>query len=1030
MKKLFRFFAKRHILATIFTFMMLTLGLYRTTQIKRDAQPRVDFAKIVITTFYPGASPEDVELNVTNKIEDEVKAIRGIDEIESVSRENFSSIDVSIDPDAGDIDQVKQEIRDAVSRVNDLPDEVPEAPKITEIKTTAFPILEVGLSGDVDYAELREQARILEKGLKRVNGVSKIDRFGWRAREIKIEVEPGKVKSYQLPLYEITNSIRARNIRSTAGSFESYTDEKSLVTLSEFDEPLDVGDVIVRSTFEGVKIRVKDLAIVKDGFEEERVISRMNGKQAISFLITKQEDADIISTVDRIKEYIKEHEKRLPNGIEVEYAYDYSQFIRKSFNVIRNNGLVGLLLVVIILTVFLSFRLSVWVALGVPVSLLGAIFFLPMFDVYLDSITLSAMIIVIGIIVDDAIIVSENIAKKRSQGLTPLNSAVEGVNEVFLPVLTTVITTFIAFAPMFFLKGVIGDFVFSVPLIITLTLTISLIESTFALPAHLAKSWTTCKPKQQKRMEITWFNPIRDFYGRFMKSVIKFRWLIFILFTFILIGTVFFAGRYMKFVLFPKDAAEQIKVNIQLPAGSSLQKTSDKVMNIEKIIEDLPDGEIESYATRIGASSTNSAGESENIALIELYLAPVQSRKLTVDDLIDSMKIKSDTLDGFSRISYAVQTFGPPVGDPISISIVGSNDSLRASLTDSVFTLLGSIEGVTSLERNDTQGKKQILVKLDHDKIALLGMSVADITQTLRTAFDGQIVTSVRYDEEDVDFRLIFPKNARSSKKYLENLLVPNARGRLIPLSKVASCQTRPGKVDVRHLEGERSILIKGDVDPEIITSSEVADTTKAHFGTLNKYPGIRILAGGEAEETSKSIQNLFMTLIIAVIGIYFLLVVLFNSWTQPFLVMIAIPFGIAGVIVAFKLHGEPLGFLAVLGLIGLSGVVVNDSLILVDHINRLRIRKPDDDVYKLIASGTADRLRAVTITTITTVAGLMPLAYGIGGSDPFNAPMALALGWGLLFATPLTLLLVPCLYGIGYDLSKIFKTDKTCEVM
>jgi multidrug efflux pump subunit AcrB len=449
MRSFFRFFAERHILATLITVMTVLLGLNTLLHVKRDSYPDVSYGVMNITTRYPGASPRDVELNVTNKIENELKGVSGIDRFTSFSMENVSVIDVVIDINESDQDEIKNEIREAVGRVTDFPKEVTESPEVKEVKVSLVPIIEVGLTGDLPYRELRELARLFEKKLKDIPGVGKVDRFGYRAREIKVEVSQRSIREYQIPLGEIIAAIQKRNIRGTAGSFESFTSEKDLVTLAQFEEPRAVGDVIVRSTFDGPLVTVKDIAVINDSFEDERVLSRVAGRSVISFNVYKSEAADVIRTCDAIKELAETHSRYLPEGVEILYTADFSRYVRNRFDVVLSNGLIGLLLVVILLPMFLGFRTAFWVAMGIPVTFLGTIFLLPAFGVYLDSITLTAMILVIGIIVDDAIIIAENVTRYREKGMQPIDAAVAGVHEVFNPVLTTILTTFLVFAPCF-----------------------------------------------------------------------------------------------------------------------------------------------------------------------------------------------------------------------------------------------------------------------------------------------------------------------------------------------------------------------------------------------------------------------------------------------------------------------------------------------------------------------------------------------------------------------------------------------------
>ena len=1027
MASFFRFFAERHILANLVTLMTILLGLSALTHIKRDIWPDVEMGVMIITTRYPGASPEDVELNVTNKIEEEVKAVAGIERMTSVSMENISVIKVVIDRDASDQDEIKSDIEEAVGRVTDFPAEVTESPLVTEIKTSIFPVIEVGLAGDLPYSELREIAKRFEEKLEAVPGVSSVKKYGYLAREIKVEVSPQAIHEYQIPLREIIAAIRSRNIRSTAGSFESYTSEKDLVTLAQFRDPLEVGDVIVRSTFEGPLIKVKDLAIVRDDFEDERILSRINGKHAISFLVNKKETADVIRTVDAIKELVRRENGNLHEGVEILFSTDLSRYVRNRFDVVRSNGLIGLVFVMIMLSLFLSIRNAFWVAMGIPVALLGVIFLMPVFGVFLDSISLAAMIIVIGIIVDDGIIIAENIQRHRENGDPPLVAAVEGIREVFGPVLTTILTTFLAFAPMFFMTGTMGKMVFVIPLVISLALFISLFEAIVALPAHLIKGFRRSPEGSVIPPRRNWFDLLRDPFHRVELRILRFRYAFVGLFVLLLAGSVWFAATFMKFELFPSSMSNLLNILIELPAGTSLQATSDKLKEIEELVSGLPDDELESFVTRIGTQEVAKGpefppGENENWAFVTVNLTPFTERSRNADEIVEDLRQKTDELEGYDKILYHIAAGGPPVGKPITHRVVGSNDGLRTQLADSVEAFLGTLAGVKDIDRNDKVGKDQVEIKINYDKLSRLDLTVADVAQNVRIAYDGEVVTSVRYGDEDVDFRVLLQEKARRRPQYLGELLIPNRQGRLIPLKEVAWLKTGPGPSNYYHYDEKRAITITADITKGETTALEATQAVMNRFHLDKDWPGMRFVVGGEAQETEESMLSLFKAFVLAVVGVYFLLILLFSSSTQPLMVMSAIPFGIMGVIVTFALHGEPLGFVAMLGVIGLGGVLVNDSLVLVNHINRLRRQRPDESIMKLVAEGTSDRLRAIVLTSLTTVVGLLPLAYGIGGTDPYMAPMALALAYGLLFATPITLVLVPCLYVIGHDLGRIFR--------
>ncbi len=1067
MKKLWEFFARRHLVANLFVIMVFMLGLNSLFTIKRDIFPTVDFGMMVVQAHYPGAAPEDVELNVTNKIEDELKNVSGIDQITSVSMENYSSITVMIDPDVKDEKKVKRDIRDAVSNVTDFPEAVTDSPTVIELDNSVIEILEVGITGDIAYKDLRQIAKHFEKKLLDLPGVSRIEKYGYRAREIQVEVSPAALERYQVPLRDIIAAIQRRNIRATGGTLETYTSERNVVTLAQFRDPYEVGEVVVRTTFEGPLIKVKDLAIIRDDFEEEILLTGVKGRRAISMEVYKTDNADIIRTVAAVKKLIQEESgKGLIAGytdvpvpaeqrpgilnsigafwnrltgrhetvsifkygpVQIHITRDLSKTVEDRLNITLTNGAIGLALVLLVLTLFLNFRIAFWVAMGIPIAMLGTFFLLPMFDSFLDSITLTSMVLLIGIIVDDGIIVSENITRHREMGATPLQAAVNGLHEVFFPVLTTILTTFLAFAPMFFMTGMLGKFVYVIPLTVSLALFFSLIECTLALPSHLMRGMEKQKGAKGAGRAATrrWFDVLRRGYRKFALLYLRARYLLLILFIAAFALTINFAANNIRFILFPSKNAEQFLALLELEPGSSLDASSEKVTQVEQLLWGLPEGELDSFITRVGVSIVHGAlMAGENYAMLMVKLTPYSKRVRNVDQIIEELREKVTEIPGMAKVNFVVDAGGPSVGKAISIRVIGNDNAVRAKLTDGVVERLAAIRGVKDIDRDDKQGKEQIEIKIDYDRLARLGLTVADIAQNVRTAFDGETVTSFRDGDEDVEFRVLFLKSARQDLSYINNLAIPNNQGRLIKLREVARLETGPGPSAFRHFDGDRTTTVEADLDQDLNTSMDATSELLSYFSDIDKqYPGMQLRVGGEAEESAESMTNLMVTFIIAFIGIYFLLVLLFDSFAQPLLVAIAIPFGMIGVVFALHIHDEFMSFLGMMGVIGMVGVAVNDSLVLVSHFNNLRGAKPEVPIRELLAEGTSDRLRAVLLTTITTVMGLMPLAYGIGGTDLYMRPMALTLGYGILFATPMTLILVPCLYMVFYDVGRIFKS-------
>jgi multidrug efflux pump subunit AcrB len=686
------------------------------------------------------------------------------------------------------------------------------------------------------------------------------------------------------------------------------------------------------------------------------------------------------------------------------------------------------LLVLLLLAVFLNWKTAFWVAVGIPVAVLGTCIFLPAFGGFLDSITLTSLILVIGIIVDDGIIISDNIARHREMGKPPHRAGVDGLGEVFSPVLTTVLTTILAFLPLLFIRGTMGQFVAVIPITVTLALLVSLSESVVALPAHLVRGMERRPATGRHRMLIRrWFVGLQTIYQMVSFTLLKARYLMVALFIILLVLAIWWALESMDFVLFPTKGAERFFINMELPMGSSLEATLEKVQRIEEIVRSLPDRELESYITRIGTAGWPPIGQAENYGMVIVRLTPYSERRRNADQIVEQIRSQTDRMEGFEQIIFDVDAGGPPVGKPINLKIVGSDDAQRAELADQVQAFLVASKGVKDVSRDDIRGKDQLAIEIDDSQLARFGLTASDVARSVRAGYDGEVVTSMRDGDEDLHFRVRLQEKVRSSERLLRGLLIPNAEGRLIALERVARLRTGPGPNALRHFQGERAVTVTADVDTDVTTPLKVCSDVLTHFDVVRDYPDTQIVVGGEVEESERAMAQLAVTFLIALFGIYVLLVLLFDSFAQPLLVLVAVPFGFIGVVITMALHSEPLGFLALVGMIGLIGVVVNDSLVLVSHLNRLRsqLNEPSrsisgEQLRRLVSKGTADRLRAIVLTTLTTAAGMLPLAYGLGGHDLYMAPMALVLGYGLLFATPLTLLLVPSLYLIGQDMRSL----------
>ncbi len=997
------FFIKQKKLALVFTVSIIAIGLFSLFYIQRDQFPAVDFEVVTITTAYPSASPEDVEQNVTNPIEDELRSIVGIDKFSSVSREGASLILVTLSQDIDDINAVKQEIQNAVDRVRSLPDEVVDLPKVVDQKNSLRSIIKVNISSkDLSFTELRNHTDDIADELELLDGVSEVVKEGYLEREIQIRIDTDKLYQYELSLTDVIDAIKKRNQRYTVGNNHDVKDEKTIVILAKFDQMTAVNDVIVKSSFDGPVIRLKDIASIIDGNVEEKSIIRINATKGFILKIRKQERADIITTIDLVKDKLKTLQAEKYQQLTFFYSSDLSKYVRNRLNIVTNNGLIGLVLVLVVLGVFLSLKTAFWVAASLPVSLLGAVALLGATGETINLVSLAAMILVLGIVVDDSIIVAESIHHHKQIGQDKYRSAVHGFRRVIMPVITTILTTILAFSSMFLMDGVMGKFIYVIPLVVIFALSLSFLEVTVALPAHLAGL-------NQKPHVTTWFNAVENWFEIALNKVLKMRYLVVAGFFMLLFGSVFFAATQMRLTLFPAVGADVIIAKLQMPAGSALEHTERLSKKVETLISEVVGSDLDSLTNTIGT-------EFSHVADFNIDLVPSGKRKVQAKVLLQRLKQRAGSIIEAKKLTFSVRRPGPPQGEDIEIHLVGSDNVQRQNAANALVKILANMSGLSNIERDDEPGKSRIEVVLDFEKMARLDVDFLTVSRYLQSAFTGIDVTDIRYGDTDVDFR-IYLGSARQSEEFMTTLKINNRRGRPVPLRQFSSIRQIAGEPDFNHFNGQRSVVISASIDDEITSTSIVVKQALAQLNASTAYPNIRILSEGGAKETQKSIKSFLNAFVVAVFVIFLLLILLFNSYTQPLLVLSAIPFAAIGVIWAFFLHGEPLSFFAMLGALALIGVIVNDSLVMVSHLNYLKQKaSADTPVLVWIVQGAKERLRAVVLTTLTTLAGVIPLAYGIGGTDFILKPMALALGYGLLFGTLMTLILLPCLYLMNHQ--------------
>ncbi len=1013
--KLTAYFLRHPVTANLIMVMIFLVGGLTLFQLKRATYPTVHFDILKITTTYRGASARDVEVNVTEKIEEELDTVDGIEKTKSISLENISLVYVFVDTDTDDIKQAKDDIRRAVDRVTDFPPEVTEKPDVEELRSANVPVLEVAISGEASEMILRKIARDLEDAIQAIPGVMSVEKVGYRKREIKILVDMNKLAEQYVSFNEVIAAIRHRNVRATGGNLESFMAEKRIVTFSEFEDPLEVMNVIVRSNFEGSNILLSDIATVENTFEDYQVKPRTNGQTSINLMIRSHGGGDIIDISEAVQEAIREFNKHLPQAVSISIVQDYSTYTDIVLGIVKSNAFIGFFLVLIVLLLFLDRYSALWIATGIPISILGAIALFPLFDIDINFISLITMIIVIGIVVDDAIVIGENISRYRQEGLPAREAALKGVRELVWPVMTTIASTILAFIPMFFMTGITGKFVRQIQIIVIIALIRSLLEAITLLPSHIAHSPHRAPGAHGMTLRM------RTLYQRVLHFILSHRRKTLASLIVIPVAALMVYIGTMKFILFPFTDIDMFHVIAELHEGTSIEGTTERIKEVEQIVAQISSTEMVNFVTRVGHHDMDvygsSAGLRENWALITVFLKHAGERDRTSETIMKELGSKLEVVQGFDKLYLEKYYDGPPVGKPITLTYASDNQELLLKFARKTYDELKSMPGVQALDMDFKPGKEELRLKLNHTEMAGLGISVSAVADTIRAAYDGVVASDLVREGEEIDFRVQLRPEQRQSIDILLKLQIPNQTGRLIRLESFASLVPTPGIESIKHYDGRRSITITGDVDTKRITAVEVNQQIRDQFEQeAQQQPGLRMIFGGEEQATQESMQSFFWAFLCAMIGIYFLLIILLESFFQPLMIMAAIPIGLAGVVFGFFVHRLPLSFLALIGSLGLIGVIVNDSLVMVTHLNTRR-KERRITLQELIA-GCTTRLRPVVLTTITTVAGLIPTIYGLGGYEPFIVPIVLSLASGLIIATLGTLLLIPVLYSLCYQIS------------
>ncbi|NQT46098.1 MAG: efflux RND transporter permease subunit, partial [Candidatus Omnitrophica bacterium] len=668
--KLAEFSVKQSLFINLLSIFLVIAGAFTLINMQREAFPNITFDIVTITTSYPGASPEEVEKLITTPLEKEVKKVDGIKEMVSSSRENSSLIYVEIDPDASDKDKVVNDVQRAVDRFNDLPDDAND-PVVTEVTTKEMAILEVSLSGDLSEKKLQLYAESLEDRIEDIDGVAAVKRNGFREREIWVEVDPEKMREYYVSLEEVMAALKARNISISGGDLIEGSTEFNIRTTGEFYTAKEVADVIIRANDAGNWLRVKDVAVVKDGYKDENLIHKTRGTQAINLVVTKRESGDAISIVEDIDRVLDDFKKSAPAELQFSIVKDLSFYIKRRLNVLKRNAVIGVILVISSLLLFLNRRVAIMTTLGIPIAFLTTFAVMGYMGISINLISMFGLIIVLGMIVDDGIIISENVYRHMEEGLSPRQAAIVGTSEVMKPVFATIATTMAAFSSLFFMSGIMGRYVRNIPIVVIVALMASMMEAFIILPSHLADFVRPIKNKVGKIMskkESPWFASILNSYTALLKGAMKNRYKVclVVIAVFILCLGLVFSG-VMRFSLFGSGGVEEFYVRAEAPVGTPLEVTSGMVSKIEDIITTLPPEYMDTFTTTVGRSGEDYGfdpygRQGSNMAQIAVYLTPSQTRKREAQDIMEDLRktVEEAKVPGFEKVAFFIPEHGPP----------------------------------------------------------------------------------------------------------------------------------------------------------------------------------------------------------------------------------------------------------------------------------------------------------------------------------------------------------------------------------
>ncbi len=1004
-----------HVLVNILMVAILVLGVFSYIKLPRETFSNIDFSWVFIAVPYPGVGAEEVEKNVTIKIEQELEGIDKVKRISSVSRDGVSFVQVEFDDgiSRNEFLRLFQDLRTEFDKVS-LPDGTLD-PWIDEFSSADFsPLITVVVKGDADPGAVNKAANDLRDRIQALQDINKVDIVGNREREVWVEVDKDKMEAFGISLNQVADALRNRNTTIPGGVLTTATREYLLRTVGEVRRTDDFGAVIVRRMPGEGSVRVSDIATVNDGFAQARYDSRFNLEPSVSLFVAKKPEGNSLRAVDQIREIVDEYERELPENLSITLFNDISIYIRGSLETLTSNALLGFILLVVVLFIFLGLKNAVLTAMGIPLTFAIAFMFMDWYGETLNGNSLFALVLVLGMIVDHAIVIMENCYRYKQLGKSNEEAAIAGTNEVIKPIIAATATTVAAFLPLMLLPGILGKFMRVIPLVVCFALVASMLEAMFFLPSHFAEWGGSAKEKSGaffKKFQVKFSSLLTVLYKRRYFTIFV---------TFLIIVLSFAITPFLRQDLYAGESLSYFYIDITMPEGTPRAVTDRVVKRFEERLKPLVgNGEVEAVISTTGFLM----GEADQLEKNSVGQVIVDLRERSdgrlrpIRDIMDEISVGLSDLPGAERVSFRMINNGPPVDKPVSFRIQGTNLNEMAALSEIFRKHLQQYEDLYNIEDNYESGSPELRVVVNEERAADLGLSIAQVGFYIRSAFDGIEATTFFDDDEEVDVIVKLSHFNRQSVEDVLSLSFPTPDGRLIPFSAVGEVFYDVGIVGIRRVDGEREITVSADADDKGKIRSIMAEIEELwETRYKDSFRGITLKLGGEFEEFNQLLIDLVRLLWIGIFLIYMILGAQFKSYTQPLLMIFTVFFGIVGCILFLFFTLTPISLVVLFAAVALIGIAVNDSIVLISFVNSLR--KKGMSTADAVIEGAKTRLRPIILTSVTTIGGLLPMALALGNGDELWAAMASTIMFGLIFSTMGTLLVIPCAYGILDDIT------------